>query len=145
LLFCHLRLKAPKPISQAYPRQLLTICHHLRKRRLDLGLFQAQVAQQLGVDETTVHNWEARGRAPALRHLPKIIGFLGYNPLPLAQTLAEQLIRHRKMLGLSRDALALRLGIDPGTLRKWETQRSKPKDKYLKLVMDWIKQRPRQE
>ena len=107
---CHLRLKAAKPPPQAYPRQLITIGDHLRKRRLDLGLFQSQVAQQLGVDETTVHNWEVKATEPSLRHLPRIIRFLGYNPLPPAKTLAEQIVRYRRTLGLSRERSQLGLG-----------------------------------
>ena len=103
---CHLRLKAAKPLPQAYPRQLVTIGGHLRKHRLDLGLFQLQVAQQIGVDETPVHNWEVKATEPELRHLPKVIRFLGYNPLPPAKTLAEQIVRCRKTLGLSREELA---------------------------------------
>jgi DNA-binding transcriptional regulator YiaG len=125
---------AAKPQSQAYPQQLVTIGDHLRKRRLDLGLFQLQVAQQLGVDVATVHNWEVKAAEPGLRHLPKIIQFLGYNPLPSARTLAEQLVWHRKTLGLSREELAQCLGVDPGTLWKWECGRRVPLGKYAVLV-----------
>ena len=138
--FCHLRLKAAKPPLQAYPRQLVTIGDHLRKRRLDLDLFQSQLAQQLGVDEATVHNGEVKATAPGLRHLPEIIRFLGYDPLPPARTIAEQIIRHRKTFGLSREELARRLGVDPGTLWKWESERRKPKGKYLGIVMNWLRQ-----
>ena len=75
---CHLRRIAAKPPPAAYPKRLTTIGDHLRKRRLDLGLFQEQVAQQIGVDEATIHNWEVTATEPSLRHLPRIIGFL-YN------------------------------------------------------------------
>ena len=139
LSFCHLRRKATKPPSQTYPRQLVTIDDHLRKRRLDLGLFQSQVAQQVGVDETTVHNWEVRAIEPGLRHLPKIIRFLGYNPLPPARTLAEQIVRHRKTLGLSREQLAKRLGVDPGTLWRWEANLREPTGRYLEAVVGLIR------
>ena len=67
------------------------------------------MAQQLGVDETTIHNWEVKATEPALRHLPKIIVFLGYNPLLPANTLAEQIVRCRKTLGLSRERSQLEL------------------------------------
>ena len=33
--------------------------HELTRRRTDLGLNQAQLARELGVDRATVHRWEA--------------------------------------------------------------------------------------
>jgi len=61
---------------------------------------------------------------PYERYIPDIIRFLGYNPLPEPQSLREKLIYTRKLLGLSQEALAKRLGVDPTTLRRWE--RGKP-------------------
>jgi transcriptional regulator with XRE-family HTH domain len=56
----------------------------MRKRRLDLGLLQREVALRIGVDVTSVNNWE-RGRAsPNLRAIPAVIRFLGYTPPPMA-------------------------------------------------------------
>ena len=63
-----------------YPKQLRTVGDHLRKKRLELGLLQKQVAEQLGVDETTIYKWENHRSAPVIRVLPKIIQFLGYVP-----------------------------------------------------------------
>jgi DNA-binding XRE family transcriptional regulator len=45
---------------------------------LDLGLFQSDVGEQIGVDTTTVHNWERNASVPAIRYVPAIVGFLGY-------------------------------------------------------------------
>jgi hypothetical protein len=44
---CQIRLKAQKPLPSAYPQTLKTLGDHLRKRRLDLQLFQKDVAQML--------------------------------------------------------------------------------------------------
>ena len=140
--FCHLRRVAAKPQSQAYPQQLVTIGDHLRKRRLDLELFQKQVAEQLGVDETTVHNWEVGATQPGIHCIPKIIQFLGYNPLPSAKTLAEQLVRYRKTLGLSREQLARRLDVDPGTLWRWESEQRIPQGKYATLITEFLRSPP---
>ncbi|MBI5188936.1 MAG: helix-turn-helix transcriptional regulator [Nitrospirae bacterium] len=52
---------------------------HIRKKRLDLGLTQLEVAKIIGVKESTVWNWE-HGREPELKHMPKIIEFLGFVP-----------------------------------------------------------------
>jgi hypothetical protein len=37
--------------------------------------------------------WESNKGTPEIRFMPAIIRFLGYNPLPPAETLAEQLLR----------------------------------------------------
>jgi DNA-binding XRE family transcriptional regulator len=53
---------------------------HLRKRRLDLGLLQREVANLLRVDKTTVLNWEKNRASPALWNLPAVIRFLATTP-----------------------------------------------------------------
>jgi transcriptional regulator with XRE-family HTH domain len=80
LPFCHAELRAPKPKSDHYPKGISTLGDHIRKRRLDLKLLQMQVAEQIGVDEATVTNWERNATIPALRFIPAIIQFLGYDP-----------------------------------------------------------------
>jgi len=141
LPFCHLRLKSPKPLSQPYPRQLVTIGDHIRKRRLDLGLFQLQVAQQIGVDESTITNWEKGRGEPEIQFIPLIIRFLGYNPLPPAKSLVERIIRCRRTLGLARYQLAKRLGLDVSTIWHWEVGLAKkPWPSYAKLFLKWLAQ-----
>src|SRR2546426_2892467 len=57
LHFCDVTLSAKKPISEAYPKTLKTVGDHLRKRRLDLKLYQKDVAKAIGVDSLTSRNW----------------------------------------------------------------------------------------
>ena len=71
--FCHAHRKGPRPLPRAYPRVLATIGDHLRKRRLDLGLLQGEVADRLGVTESSVTNWELSRTEPELRFLPGIV------------------------------------------------------------------------
>jgi len=59
--------------------------------------------------------------------MPAIIVFLGYNPLPQGMTYAERLVRHRTSLGLSQEASARRIGVDPSTLARWERGERVPK------------------
>jgi transcriptional regulator with XRE-family HTH domain len=77
LPFCGVTLRGRKPYPPAYPRELRTVGDRLRKRRLDLGLRQKDVARMLGVDEMTVNNWERKRTKPADRMLPKVKLFLG--------------------------------------------------------------------
>ena len=103
-------------------------------RRLDLNLLQNQVANQIGVHELTITNWEVNATVPEVRYIPAIIQFLGYNPLPAAITLPERLASARRALGLSQRKMAARLGVDPATLMGWEAGRHQPTGKSLDLI-----------
>ncbi len=103
----------------------------MRKRRLDLGLLQKEVADQIGVSAPTVYRWESNETTPPVRFLPRIIQFLGCNPLPTPRTVAERLLRARKALGLTQKAMARQLGVDPTTLAKWERGKSHAPGKLM--------------
>ncbi|MBI1769663.1 MAG: helix-turn-helix transcriptional regulator [Bacteroidetes bacterium] len=125
--FCDVTLSAKKPLSEVYPKTLLTIGDHVRKRRLDLKLFQRDVAKLLGVTTSTITNWEKNRGGPALRLIPKIIKFLEYDPSSDgSQLLGEKIKSYRRMQGLSIKKLARVLGIDPTTLARWESGESEP-------------------
>jgi transcriptional regulator with XRE-family HTH domain len=93
---------------------------------LDLGLSQRDVALRIGVDQTTVYNWETGTATPNLRAIPGVIRFLGYDPTKTGETLGERLRVTRRRLGLSHLELAGRLGVDPSTVLDWETGRHRP-------------------
>lgn len=125
---CYLTLKTGKPHNPAYPEDLTTLSDHIRKRRLDLGILQKDVAVIVNAITLTVTNWEKNRTSPRLYLLPKIIKFLGYDPLQSnATTLCERLKEYRIQKGLSLRRLAKELGIDPGTLANLEKGVRKPK------------------
>jgi transcriptional regulator with XRE-family HTH domain len=100
LPLCHFQLTAQKPSGLPYPAQLNTLGDHLRKRRLDLGPLQREVAEEIGVTKSTIWNWEAYRSAPQLRFIPKVITFLGYDPHSTASgSLGERLMAHRRSHG----------------------------------------------
>ena len=88
------------------------------------------MAEQVGVDRTSIFNWESNAE-PEVRYMPAVIRFLGYNPLPPATTLGDQLVRRRATLGLSQKDAALKLGVDPGTLARWERGEREPAGQLL--------------
>jgi transcriptional regulator with XRE-family HTH domain len=114
---------------------LKTLGDLLRKRRLDLGLLQQEMAQRLGVGEESVYNWETNRYQPSLRVIPKIVQFLGCVPYDTSgMPLGERIVTIRRCLGLSREELAERLRVDESTLRDWEHGRRRPlKRNYAKL------------
>ena len=130
LPFCHYQLTGRKPSPLPYPAQLNTIGDHLRKRRLDLGMTQCQVAEKLGVTECSIWNWEANYSSPQLRFIPRIIAFLGYDPNDTQTgSFGERLVAYRYKTGLSQKDLARQLGIDPATLGRWERGEGRPSPK----------------
>ena len=70
--------------------------------------------------------------------MPAIIRFLGYNPLPAAKGLGERLVRQRTSLGLSQNEAARRIGIDPGTLARWERGEREPAGEFLNRVKRFL-------
>jgi len=120
------------------PTQLNTLGDHIRKRRLGLKMLQRDVGKQLGVDKTSVFNWEGNRSSPEIRYIPAIIQFLGYNPLPAGKTVAEQLVRQRSSLGLSQKESAKRLDVDPGTLVRWERGEREPTGVFLGRVKRFL-------
>ncbi len=132
---------ATKPKPSHYPKLLNTLGDHIR-RRLDLGLFQSTVAEPIGVDPTTIHNWEGNKSLPAIRYIPAILRFLGYNPFPSARTFPEQLATVRRMLGMSQRKWAESLGVDPGTLQGWEAGQHEPTGRNVELVERFLRSAP---
>ena len=102
----------------------MTLGDHLRRRRMDLGLRQWDVAKRIGVDTSTVTNWELGRTEPEGQSIPGILDFLGTDPRPLGEGFPERLRRAREALGLTQRQLATRLGVDPSTVWSWERGRS---------------------
>ncbi|TYO98443.1 hypothetical protein EDC39_10642 [Geothermobacter ehrlichii] len=73
------RLKLPQhPDLEKEP---LTLGEHLRRKRIELGLKQKDLAARLGGTASTVWSWE-HGWKIGKRYYPKVIDFLGYRPAP---------------------------------------------------------------
>ena len=134
MLSCHLKLEADKPLPQSYPTAILTLGDHIRKRRLDLGLLQRDVAERIGVSTDTITNWELARTEPGIRSLVAIIEFLGYVPFSMGESFPEKLKAYRMVKGLSQKELAKLIGVDETTARKWEAGTSQPRQETQEHV-----------
>jgi transcriptional regulator with XRE-family HTH domain len=118
-----------------------TIGEHLKKRRLDLGLRQHDIAVLLGVCKGTLENWEQGLNEPEVRFLPAIIGFVGYDPNPEPETFAERIRAARRREGLSQRELARKLGLDPTTVQAWEAgEVRKPYPRFSRLFEEYVEE-----
>jgi transcriptional regulator with XRE-family HTH domain len=138
LPFCHVTLRGQKPKSAKYPKAVVTAGDHLRKRRLDLGLEQRVVASILQVGTSSVINWELGRRPVDVAAYPKLIEFLGYNPLPEALTPGQAVARHRISRGLSRKSLARLAGVDEATVGRLESDTPRMAKRPVSIVRKYL-------
>ena len=85
---------------------------------------------KIGVDIASIRNWETNRSKPGVEHMPAVIRFLGYNPLPPPNGWSERLVQCRTLLGLSQKESAQQIGVDPGTLARWERGERVPAGKF---------------
>jgi transcriptional regulator with XRE-family HTH domain len=111
------RAKALKP--KDYSETPLTLGQHLKKRRRELGLLQRQAGQRMGVSAETVANWEKGKTKPVPSQFKPAVAFLGYDPTPDPQSLAERFEAKQRSLGTSLAQVARHLGWDPGSLKRY--------------------------
>ena len=59
------------------PKQPTTIGGHLRRRRLQLRIFQSEAARKLGVSTVSLSKWERDKVYPTWPHQPRIVEYPG--------------------------------------------------------------------
>ena len=74
---------------------------------------------------------------PRIQHLPRIRAFLGYVPAAYsgaAEEAVAPLLAYRRALGLSQRDLARQLGVDPGTVSRWEKGERRPSGRHAIMI-----------
>jgi DNA-binding transcriptional regulator YiaG len=130
-----LTLNAEMPIPYGFEGSPKTIGEHLRKHRMDLGMYQKDLARMLGTDMASLRNWEMGRSVPVTRFMPAIIKFLGRDPRPRPQKFSALLRHLREALGLSQEALARMIGADESALSDWEAERHWPTPASIKKAV----------
>ncbi len=141
---CHFNIRAFRPGNKIftpipYPFQPKTISDFLRKRRIDLGLWQRDVAAILDVNVASIRNWEGNWRKPHVEELPGLIWFIGFCPYDVTLPMHKRIVLWRSYNGLTQKEMAKRMGIDPTTLARLESGRIRNdahRTYYLKVLRD---------
>lgn len=100
---------------------------------MDLGLYQRQAAERIGVTEASVLNWE-RGVEPELVHIPEIIEFLGYVPFECLDDILGRLRYFKLVNGMSFERLGAAMGREPEQLIDWLSNRVRPCKRNLENI-----------
>jgi ribosome-binding protein aMBF1 (putative translation factor) len=67
----------PGLLPDGYPMGPKTMGERLKKKRLDMGLYQKDVAEIIGVDVNTITLWEKGRCEPCKGCMKRVEGFLG--------------------------------------------------------------------
>ena len=126
-------LKTPKPLD--FVRDPSTLCEHLKKRRKQLGMYQKDVAELLGISEWTYLGWEVGDTMPAVRFIPKVIDFLGYDPFPEGNTFPERIRNARERRGLNRIKFAQMVGVSQWSIEQWEKGMCRPNPTNMRRLL----------
>ena len=117
---------------KGYPDKPQTIGQHIKKRRIELGLKQTEVAEQFGMHFTSLQLWERGIGIPGVKPLPNIVRFLGYVPFACGKTDGERFSFMRRSCGMTQDELARVLRFSPCTIRRWEQNLIENSPNFLK-------------
>jgi len=93
------------------------------------------MARCIGVDVENIINWRVRGMAPHITVYPKIIEFLGYNPVSIdVSTLGGRMRKYRIENGLSQRAFAELSCLDESSICVWEKNEKQPLPNKRKII-----------
>lgn len=81
---CRVLLRGRESRPPGYPEDWHTLSEHLHRVRHDWDLSQRQAAEVIGCYSTALLHWEKGSAEPALRFLPGILRFLGYDATKLS-------------------------------------------------------------
>ena len=138
---------------------------HLRRRRLQLKIFQSEAARRMKVSNRTLSLWERDRLYPTWFYWPRIIAYLGCDPFTDSSlgrpkgnesscvaflssvapaSIGQQIMKRRIEMRKTRSQLAAEMGVSTKTLWNWERDKRMPcKSKLEKLnqfcFMDWKK------
>ena len=70
------------------------------------------------MDRATVQGWERGLASPGIKVIPRVIDFLGYDPLPVPGNISDRIAYARRRMGFTQEDLAQALSV--GSVQIWE-------------------------
>lgn len=141
------------------PKEPKTIGEFLRKRRLELGIFQSEAALKLGVSTVTLSRWECGKVYPTWPQQPSVTAYLGHNPFTdpalgkpkgnesqrvaflgsgESQNLGQQIVSHCLKMRKTIRKFAEEAGISSKTIWNWKTGRRQPSRAAHKRIAELL-------
>jgi len=155
----HLTVEIPKEIIiDDYPEKIETLGDLLRKTRLDQGLEIKELQKIIGAFEGSIVNWECQGTQPKIKYLRPIIEFIDSNqpePIPRKKiwelcfsenpaypshpkSFGEKLRATRMQNFMTIKQAAQELGVNEGTVARWELKGSQPNPELMERVQAFL-------
>lgn len=110
----------------------------IKRRRIDAGLNQRQLADALGVSLATVNRWEAQA-TPSIdpQNVDRLNRTLDVEP-PAAGVVwtGPEIKRRRQLLDMTQGGLAKALGAGLRTIQDWENNKTSPSGQRLARLHD---------
>ena len=72
----NLTVQRPKTLPDGYPTRPKTLGERIKKKRMDMGLFQKDIARIIGISTDTITNWEKGRTEPNNDNMLQIQRFL---------------------------------------------------------------------
>lgn len=124
----------------------------LRAKRKAIEVSQRELANALGVSQTSVNQWEVGGSVPTFFlvdaladylecSVDELVGREGYKYTPPKKMREFQYILYGKMLekGFKYESLSKQIGLSQSALRSWTSGNTYPDLKCLCLLADALK------
>jgi DNA-binding XRE family transcriptional regulator len=95
-------------------------------------------AKELRIDPISVKNWGEARTEIEVRLYPRILGWLGYDPMPQARSWGAEIRNARLSRGWSRKRLAHLADVDEATVKRLEADTPnmarRPRDRILRVL-----------
>ena len=121
---------------KGYPRQPITIGHHIKYKRLNEKLLQQDLAEMFQTSKQTISNWEQEYTQPPLRLMKDISLFLGYCYFEVPATTIALKIKYFRyyIFGMDSRSFAKHTKLDPSSILAWERGERIPSKKSLHKI-----------
>jgi len=133
-------LKATHTALNQRVREIVTLGDHIWKVRNERNELQKDVAVFIGVSKHTISHWETNLDSISAKNIPKVIEYLGYNPLLDGKDLsyADKVKYTRLSLGYTKKQLAKRALVALNTIVNIETGKTKKPRKWIRKKLDRV-------